>query len=76
MGWNQSAGHWANRQLHYDAYRLNYLRMFQVIWENEAFLGAVELCFFKVRQGPKLRSQVAVLSSCTVFSLVLSPASH
>lgn len=46
------------------------------MWENKAFLGAAELCFFKVHQGQKLRSQAAVLSSGTVFSLMLSPASH
>lgn len=61
---------------HYNGCGLNCVGIFQVIWEDKAFLAAAELCFFKVHQGQKLCSQAAVLSSCTVFSLVLSPASR
>lgn len=58
------------------------LTMSLTIWEcsrsyekTMPFLGLHSLVIFQVSQSGKLCSRAAVLSSCTVFSLVLSPAS-
>lgn len=65
---------WGYRQLHPDDCGLNCLGIFQIIWENKAFLGAAELCSLQVHQGQKSCPPAGGLSSCAVFSLVLSLA--
>lgn len=55
---------WATRQPHCADYEPDHLGMFQVIWENNAFLGAAQLGYF-----PSVSEWEIMFPSCSSFFL-------